>query len=95
MKFFKLNPGDAALLAKVNVQLCRIDKVLAESSSALARIQASANYTQSLTYYTGTSNVTQIVHTGTTVNGIETVTQTFTYVDPSINGSNILTITNS
>lgn len=61
--------------------------------SKINRIKGAANYSRALTYNgTGTQNVTVIVHTGTTALGAETITETFTYVDPTINGSNITNI---
>ena len=61
--------------------------------SKINRIKGAANYSRALTYDgTGTQNVTVIVHTGTTALGAETITETFTYVDPTINGSNITNI---
>lgn len=62
-------------------------------TSKMGRIKGSSDYSRSLTYNgTGTLNVTQIVHTGTTLLGSETITETITYVDPTINGSNITSI---
>jgi len=61
--------------------------------SKINRIKGASNYSRALTYNgTGTQNVTVIVHTGTTALGAETITETFTYVDPTINGSNITNI---
>jgi hypothetical protein len=57
------------------------------------RIRGAANYNRAFTYHpVGTDNITVIVHTGTTALGAETITETFTYVDPTTNGSNITNI---
>lgn len=64
--------------------------VLAQVTSKINRIEGAANYTRAFTYNgTGTQNVVTIVHTGTTVLGAETITETISYVDPTINGSNV------
>lgn len=61
--------------------------------SKIDRIKGSADYNRALTYHgTGTLNVITIVHTGTTLIGAETLTETITYVDPTINGSNVTNI---
>jgi len=62
-------------------------------TSKMNRIQGATDYNRALTYDgTGTLNVTSIVHTGTTPVGVETITETITYVNPAINGSNITNI---
>lgn len=61
--------------------------------SKIERIKGSANYNRALTYHgTGTLNVTTIVHTGTTLIGAETITETITYEDPAVNGSKITNV---
>ena len=61
--------------------------------SKIDRIKGSANYNRALTYHgTGTLNVITIVHTGTTLIGAETITETLTYVNAAINGSNVTNI---
>lgn len=61
--------------------------------SKIERIKGSTDYNRALTYHgTGTLNVIQIVHTGTTLIGAETITETITYDDPAINGSNITNV---
>lgn len=52
--------------------------ILENVTSKMNRIQGSDNYNRALTY-DGSGNVTQIVHTGTTLLGPETITETFTY----------------
>jgi len=62
----------------------------------LARIQNSDDYVQTISYHNplnNNSNITSIVHSGTTINGAESVTQTFTYVNVAQNNSNLLTAT--
>lgn len=67
--------------------------ILNNVTSKIDRIKGSANYHRTFTYDgTGTQNVTVIVHTGTTLIGAETITETITYVDPTINGSNVTSI---
>jgi len=61
--------------------------------SKIDRIKGSADYNRAITYHgTGTLNITSIIHTGTTLIGSETLTETITYVDPTINGSNITNV---
>ncbi len=72
--------------------MCFIQKALEQDSSKINRIQGSSNYSRTISYSVGTSNVTVIVHTGTTALGVETITETFTYVNPAVNGSNITSI---
>jgi hypothetical protein len=63
--------------------------------SKMDRIRGSANYTRTFTYVssgTSGSNITSIVHTGTTALGSETITETFTYFGST---TNINTITYS
>jgi hypothetical protein len=68
--------------------------VLDNVTSKMDRIRGAANYSRTFTYHpVGTDNITVIVHTGTTLLGTpETITETFTYVDPTTNGSNITSI---
>lgn len=63
------------------------------SFSKISRIKGTADYTRTFTYHpTATQNVISIIHTGTTVFGIESITETINYENPSINGSNITSI---
>ena len=80
------------------VQLMGEDIILSDTltfleenlTSKMGRIKGAANYSRTFTYDgTGTLNVTVIVHTGTTVVGVETITETISYVNSAINGSNI------
>jgi hypothetical protein len=70
--------------------------VLDNVTSKMDRIRGSANYTRTFTYVssgTSGSNITSIVHTGTTALGlVETITETFTYYGST---TNINTITYS
>ena len=67
-----------------------LESILNNVSSKIERIKGSSNYSRSLTYHgTGTLNVTVITHTGTTLLGVETVTETLSYVNAAINGSNV------
>jgi hypothetical protein len=93
MKYSRLDPNSLSVMQRLSKQLCAVTNALLEDSSKMSRIQGSADYTRALTYHgTGTDNVISIVHTGTTSNGTETITETFTYVDPAINGSNVTNI---
>jgi hypothetical protein len=68
-------------------------KVYQNSKSKINRIQGSGNYNRALTYHSiGTNNVISIVHTGTTELGTETITELISYVNASINGSNVTNI---
>jgi len=59
----------------------------------LSRIQATHTYTKEFTYdLVGTSNIIQVLHSGKTEQGFEQVTETITYVDSAVNGSNVLKI---
>lgn len=60
--------------------------------SKMDRIRGAANYTRTFTYYTTTVNVQTLTHTGTTALGVETIVETFTYVNATIDGSNITSI---
>ena len=94
MKYTRLDPSNLAVMVKLSNQLCKINELLSDGAFKFDRIKGSENYSQIFSYDpTGDQNVTSIVHTGTTSNGIETITQTFAYVDPTINGSNITSIT--
>lgn len=64
-------------------------------TSKIERIKGSANYTRTLAYYTTTDNVTSIVHTGTTLVGAETVTETIAYTDAAGGDFRVTTITYS
>lgn len=50
-------------------------------TSKLERIKGTANYSRTYTYVDVTENIASIVHTGTTLLGVETVTETITYID--------------
>lgn len=63
--------------------------------SKINRIQGSSNYTRTLAYYTTTDNVTSIIHTGTTLLGAETITETIVYIDAVGGDFRINTITYS
>lgn len=73
-----------------------LTSILNNVTSKIERIKGSADYTRTITYNgTGTLNATIIVHTGTTLIGAETITETISYVDATINGSNVTAITYS
>lgn len=61
-------------------------------TSKIERIKGSADYTRVFTYYVATNNVATITHTGTTNLGSENITETFTYVNNLVDGSNVTSI---
>lgn len=83
---------DSTTLATEATLVSLLNTILLNSTSKINRISGSADYSRVLTYHLTTTNVTQIVHTGTTIAGVEVITETITYVDPNINGSNIISI---
>jgi hypothetical protein len=92
MSYTKIHPDHFSTILGLNNKMCFIQKALEQDSSKINRIQGSSNYSRTISYSVGTSNVTVIVHTGTTALGVETITETFTYVNPAVNGSNITSI---
>jgi hypothetical protein len=70
----------------------RMLQLVNNGSSALGRIKNSLNYKKEFTYSGATSNITIIVHTGSTPKGIEVVTQTISYENPAVEGSRITSI---
>jgi len=58
-----------------------LDNTLIQVTSKINRIKGAANYGRAITYYTTTDNPTVIVHTGTTLIGVETIIETITYTD--------------
>ena len=56
------------------------------------RVKGAANYSRTFSYYGSTNNVSTIVHTGTTPLGVETITETFNYVNNLVDGSNVTSI---
>lgn len=59
------------------------------SLSKINRIKGAADYTRAFTYLGSTNNVGTITHTGTTALGAETIVETFSYVNPTVDGSNV------
>lgn len=93
MKYTKLDPNALHTMQTLSKQICLVKELLLEDSSKMTRIQASSDYNRALTYDpVGTDNVISILHTGTTPKGAESVTETFTYVNSAINGSNVTNI---
>jgi hypothetical protein len=60
-------------------------------NTKLITIQNASDYTEDFEYEgtTGTDNIISIIYSGTIDGNIETVTKTISYVDETINGSNI------
>ena len=93
MKYTKLDPNSLASIMKLSTQLCTLKEAFNNEASKMNRIQGASNYSRAFTYHgTGTENVITIIHTGTTALGVESITETFTYVDPAVNGSNVTNI---
>ena len=92
MSFTRLAPNDRNLLAGVNVKLCALEALLTADASKMARISGSSDYSRLIDYYLATSNVTSVIHTGTTSNGVETITETIGYVDPSVANANPISV---
>jgi hypothetical protein len=69
-----------------------LQAVLNQVTSKIDRIKGSADYSRQITYHPGTINATQIIHTGTTLIGSETITETITYVNPAVDGSNVTSV---
>lgn len=58
--------------------------------SKIDRIKGASDYGTAITYnVTGNLNPVTIVHTGTTDVGVESITETITYDDPTVNGSRV------
>ena len=60
----------------------------------LVLIQNAPDYSRTFVYEgtTGTDNIINIIHSGTIDGNIEIVTETISYVDETVNGSNITNI---
>jgi hypothetical protein len=58
----------------------------------LERIKGATAYSRTFAYSGSTDNVTSIIHTGTTALGVETVTETITYVNAGIGDFRVNTI---
>jgi hypothetical protein len=67
-------------------------KLMTTSSSKLSKLQNTADYKRVFAYSGSTQNIISITHTGSTNNGLETVVETFTYENPAVEGSRILSI---
>jgi hypothetical protein len=70
-------------------------KLMTTSSSKLSKLQNTADYKRVFAYSGATQNIISITHTGSTNNGLETVVETFTYENPAVEGSRILSIQTS
>ncbi len=100
MSYTKIHPDHFNSILSLNSKICSlqttlesvIDALLKPEYSKLNRIQGSSNYSRTISYHPGTNNVITIVHTGLTPLGVETLTETFTYVNPAVNGSNVTNI---
>lgn len=92
MSYTKIHPDHFTTILSLNNRMRLIQESLEQDSSKMNRIQGSSDYLRTISYSPGTSNVTVIVHTGTTALGAETITETFTYVNPAVNGSNVTSI---
>ena len=93
MSYTKIHPAHFNTIVDLNNRVTLIQRILEQDSSKMNRIQGSSNYSRIISYHFGTSNISQILHTGSTYLGVETITETFHYVDPSQDGSNLISIT--
>ncbi len=85
------NPNLDAQLSTLATEATLTD-VKENTTSKINRLKGAADYTRVFTYYVATNNVATIVHTGTTDLGSETLTETFTYVNNLVDGSNVVSI---
>ena len=85
----------SCLVSKQGKQLCELKNIVSQTTSKLIRIQNADDYDQFISYYAGTTNIETIIHTGTTTFGVETVTQTFQYVNNAIDDSALISISQS
>ena len=92
MSYTKIHPAHFNTIADLSNRVSLIQRVLEQDSSKMNRIQGSSNYSRTISYNSGTNNITQILHTGNTSLGLETITEVFTYADPNVSGSNLLSI---
>jgi hypothetical protein len=106
MSYTRLQPNDRNLLVGLNnklcvvesqltvvqVQLSALERLLTEDASKMSRIAGSADYSRILNYYLTTSNIISVVHTGTTSNGVETITETIAYADPAVANANPISV---
>ncbi len=75
------------------ISVDRKGNLIASSAGKMTRIMGAEDYSRAFTYHgTGTDNIITIVHTGTTPHGLEKITETISYVDPAVNGSNVTDI---
>lgn len=77
--------GSVSLSSTVETNLGYLPNIATNTGNILNQkinlIKGSPNYSRSFTYYAATDNVTIVVHTGTTVSGVKTVTETISYVN--------------
>jgi hypothetical protein len=73
----------------------RMVQLINGGSSKLGRIKNALDYKRVFAYSGATQNIISITHTGSTNNGLETVVETFTYENPAVEGSRILSIQTS
>ena len=90
----KTNTDNLDVLLSSRASETTLQSVVDNVTSKIERIKGAADYTRVFTYYVGTNNVNTITHTGTTLLGIptETITETFTYVNNLVDGSNVTSI---
>ena len=67
-------------------------KIYQNTLSKIDRITGTSNYKREFAYNSSGNNVISIKHSGTTFLGNELITETFTYVNPAISGSNVIQI---
>lgn len=92
MSYTKIHPDHFNTILGLNNKMYFVQKALEQDSSKMNRIQGASDYSRIISYFPGTNNVSTIVHTGSTALGVETITETFTYVNPNVDGSNVTSI---
>lgn len=88
----KTNTDNLDVLLSSRASETTLQSVVDNVTSKIERIKGAANYSRVFTYYPTTSNVATITHTGTTFSGTEQITETFTYVNNLVDGSNVVSI---
>lgn len=88
----KTNTDNLDVLLSTRASETTLQSVVDNVTSKIERIKGAANYSRAFTYYASTNNVATITHTGSTFSGTETITETFTYVNNLVDGSNVVSI---
>ena len=92
MSYTKIHPAHFNTIVDLNNRVSLIQRILEQDSSKMNRIQGASNYSRTISYNSGTNNITQILHTGNTSLGLETIIEVYTYANPNVDGSNLISI---